>query len=52
MINSVLLAFIDYSPNSEPTLGHLIVTKSEPVFTILYTIEALIKIIAMGLFFD
>jgi hypothetical protein len=63
LVNSIFLAFvgkctyycnlfIDYTNENANTLGNRIVTKSEPIFTAIFTGECLIKIIAMGFIFD
>lgn len=44
---------MDYTnPNSTSTLGNKILFYSEPIFTALFTLEATIKILALGLIMD
>jgi hypothetical protein len=43
---------MDYTNPKSNYLGNVIANKSEPVFTAIFILECVIKIIAMGLFFD
>ena len=52
VLNSVFLGLIDYTNKDAPTIGNLINFYSEPIFAVLFSIEAFIKIIAYGLVFD
>jgi hypothetical protein len=47
-INSVAMAFYDYSDRESLTLHNQIIDKMNFIFTIIYTVEALLKIIAKG----
>lgn len=48
IINSILLGIYDYKNPDAPSLRNTLVDKSELVFTILFTIECTLKILAMG----
>lgn len=43
---------IDYSDKNANTIGNLVNYYSEPIFAILFCLEACVKIIAFGFFFD
>jgi hypothetical protein len=52
ILNSILLGMNDYTDKDNTKLINKIVKYSEPVFVTFFILEALIKIIAMGLIFE
>jgi len=48
LLNSIFLGMMDYTDEENVSWQNQLVEKSEPVFTALFTIEAVVKIIAMG----
>ena len=52
LLNSIFLGIFDYVNPEADTWRNKIVTFSEPIFTTIFTLEALLRIIAMGFFFE
>lgn len=52
ILNSVFLGLVDYTDLGADTIGNKLAAYSEPVFTAIFTAEAVIKIIAQGFIFD
>jgi hypothetical protein len=48
VINSILLGMMDYTDKNNETTINKLIESTEPVFTILFGLEAIVKIIGMG----
>ncbi|CAI2381758.1 unnamed protein product [Moneuplotes crassus] len=48
VINSLMLGMMDYTDENNTSWRNKIVNKSEPIFIVLFTLECIIKVIAMG----
>lgn len=52
LLNSIFLGIMDYvNPTADIWRNHLVLI-SEPIFTCIFTLEAAMKIIAMGFIFE
>jgi hypothetical protein len=51
LINSIILAMVDYSDRDGTTLYNKVLNNIGSAFSLIFLIEALIKILAMGLIF-
>ena len=49
MLNSIIIGMVDYSDSEDTTFGNRLIKITEPIFTILFTLEIIIKVIARGL---
>ncbi|CAI2378686.1 unnamed protein product [Moneuplotes crassus] len=48
IVNSLMLGMMDYTDKENTSWRNKIVDRSEPIFMVLFTLECIIKIIAMG----